>query len=53
MDTHDFEEAKKYLQEIDKWKEVYNFRLDGYEIVGMAEMYKKKAIKETENDGNI
>lgn len=53
MDTNDFEEAKKYLQEIDKWKEVYNFRLDGYEIVGMAEMYKKKAIKENEENGDI
>ncbi len=53
MDTNDFEEAKKYLQEIDKWKNAYNFRLDGYEIVGLAEMYKKKAIKEIEENGNI
>ena len=53
MDTNDFEEAKKYLQEIDKWKETYDFRLDGYEIVGIAEMYKKKAIEENEENGNI
>lgn len=53
MDTNDFEEAKRYLQEIDKWKETYDFRLDGYEIVGIAEMYKKKVIKENEENGDI
>ena len=53
MDTSDFEKAKEYLREIGKWKDTHDFRLDGYEIVGIAEMYKKKAIKEKEKNGNI
>lgn len=49
MTTKDFEDAKKYLEEIGKWKEVYNFRMDGYEIVAIADMYKRKEKK----DGSI
>lgn len=42
----DFKEAKEYLESIGKWKEAYNFRLDGYEIVAISNHHRSKEIKE-------
>ena len=47
--TKDFEDAKEYLESIDKWEESYNVRLSGYEIIAIANTYRKERKNENSN----